>query len=116
VDELRAARWKRLQMSGDEAMSLLAGDARADIRELYDEQGRLLPVRAWPDDVARSVRGIKPGPFGDTILLNDSKDARKFIAEQTGAAKSLAGGLDALAEAIKGDLARHAPKPESEEP
>lgn len=108
VDALRQERWKRLQMTGDEALSLIAGDARADVRALYDEGGKLLAPHLWPDDVARSVKGVKPGPFGDAIVLNDSLAARRFIAEQTGAAKSIAGGLDALADAIKGDAEKHA--------
>lgn len=112
VDELRQARWKRLQMSGDEAMSLIAGDARVDARELCDEKGDILPPHLWPDNLARSVKSIEPGPFGLKVRLNDSLAARRFIAEQTGAAKSLAGGLDALAEAIKGDLDKHKAKGE----
>jgi len=107
IDAARAERWQRLQMSSDEAMSLLAGDARADIRDLVDEKGELLPIHLWPDHIARSVRAIKPGPFGLTVHLNDSQAARRMIAEQLGAIKSVAGGLDALAEAIKADQAKH---------
>jgi phage terminase small subunit len=111
VDALRQARWKRLQMTGDEALSLIAGDARADLRALVDEKGELLPVHLWPDHVALSVRSIKPGPFGLQVTLNDSLAARKIIAEQSGAVKSIAGGLDALAEAINADKAKHERKP-----
>jgi hypothetical protein len=61
------------------------------------------------------VRAIKPGPFGLTVHLNDSQAARRMIAEQLGAIKSVAGGLDALAEAIKADREKHG-KAKVEEP
>jgi hypothetical protein len=32
-------------MDGDEAMELIADVARADVTELYDGDGKLLPVR-----------------------------------------------------------------------
>jgi phage terminase small subunit len=87
VDALSEARWKRLQMSGDEAAMLVACDARADIRELYDEKGVLLPVHLWPDSVARSVKAVRPGAFGTSVVLNDSLAARRIILEQAGRLK-----------------------------
>jgi phage terminase small subunit len=33
--------------------------AYSDIRKLYDEQGRLLPIRQWPDDIAAAVASIE---------------------------------------------------------
>lgn len=91
------ARWKRVAMSGDEAAALVAADARADIRELYDDRGHLLPMQAWPDSIARSVKAIRPGKDGTTVVLNDSLAARRIILEQTGRLKQAAG---------VGDLAR----------
>lgn len=91
------ARWKRVGMTGDEAAALVAADARADIRELYDDRGNLLPMQAWPDSIARSVKAIRPGKDGTSIVLNDSLAARRIILEQTGRLKQAAG---------VGDLAR----------
>lgn len=95
--ELAEAKWKRVAMNGDEAAALVAGDARADIRELYDDRGNLLPIQAWPDSIARSVKAIRPGKDGTTVVLNDSLAARRIILEQTGRLKQPAG---------VGDLAR----------
>lgn len=114
IDAARAERWQRLQMGQDEAMSLLAGDARLDPRELFDEKGDVLPVHLWPDHIARSVASIKHGPYGLSIKFNNSQAARVKIAEQLGAIKSVAGSLDALAEAIKADKEKHGPKPPAE--
>ena len=63
IDALAAARWRRLQMTGDEAAMLVASDARADIRELFDEHNNVLPPHLWPDSIARSVKACSPcGP------------------------------------------------------
>lgn len=105
VDALRAARWKRLQMDGDEALALVALDARADPRELFDEKDELLPARDWPDSVASSVKSIRPGPFGTTITLNDSLTARRIILEQTGKLKHPLGkAAVSLAKTLAGDF------------
>lgn len=31
----------------------------SDIRKLYDESGRLLPIKQWPDDIAACVASIE---------------------------------------------------------
>lgn len=33
--------------------------AYSDIRQLFDENGRLLPINKWPDDIARAVAGVE---------------------------------------------------------
>jgi Terminase small subunit len=105
IDALAAARWKRLAMTGDEAAALVANDARADVRQLFDENSKLLPVRDWPDSIARSVKAIRPGPFGTTIVLNDSLAARRIVLEQTGKLKTAVGGGGDLARLLAGDFA-----------
>jgi hypothetical protein len=75
-------------MKGDEALASISLDARADIRELFDEQGKLLNPRLWPDSVAHSVKAYRSGPFGPTVIMNDSLAARRIILEQSGELKS----------------------------
>jgi terminase small subunit-like protein len=52
--------------------------AYSDIRELYDEQGKLLPIKQWPDDIARCVKSIESvrgnvdkgdGQFDDVVKV-----------------------------------------------
>lgn len=76
----KAARLERLRMDGDEALSLIALSARADIREAFDSTGKMLPLHSWPPSLRLAVKGIKPGPFGDTILLHDGLKARELMA------------------------------------
>lgn len=33
--------------------------AYSDIRALFDDNGRLLPVKQWPEDIARAVAGVE---------------------------------------------------------
>jgi hypothetical protein len=46
-------------------------DARADIRELFDIDGHLLPIQQWPDSIAVSVKAIQPWPFGTKVGLDE---------------------------------------------
>ena len=54
-------------------------DAGADIRELFDIDGHLLPMQQWPDSIAVSVKAIQPGPFGTKVVLNDKLAALRII-------------------------------------
>ena len=105
LDVLTQARWKRLGMGGDEALALIAGDARADIREIFDEHDQILPVKDWPDSIARSVKSVKNGPYGLSVTLNDSLAARKLIAESTGAIRNPLSGVNDLARLLAGNFA-----------
>lgn len=103
LEKLATARWKRLQMTGDEALGRVALDAKADIRDLYDADGELLKPHLWPDSIAQSVKGIRQTPFGPTVILNDSLAARKLVLEQTGKLKNPLAALGAsLAELLAG--------------
>lgn len=91
-------------MDGDEALARVALDARADMRDLYDDNGQLLKPHQWPDSIANSVKAYKPGPNGDTVVLNDSLAARRVILEQTGKLKNPLAGMASLAKLLAGDL------------
>ena len=80
-------RCKRLKMDADEALALIAIRARADIGKLFDEQGELLPINQWPEDIRLCVKSIKPGPFEYTVTLHDSLRAAELMAQAAGALK-----------------------------
>jgi hypothetical protein len=84
LDEERRARNERLRLTGDEAMALLAMMARANIGDLYDEDGNLLPVPHWPDSVRRAVRSVRHGRTGTTVTMCDALRACELIAIATG--------------------------------
>lgn len=101
--------FRPLQMGGDEALARIAMIASSDIRDLYDEKGKLLPTHLWPDHIAPCVRSVKDGPHGKAITLESPLQALRIILEQTGKLKAPDGGLDALAAALRADLENHAP-------
>lgn len=75
------ARVERLRMDGDEALTLISNDARADIGDLFDEKGELLPIHKWPESIRRSVKSIRHKPWGAIdVTLNDSLKARELMA------------------------------------
>lgn len=45
----QAERSKRTQIDADWVLRTLAAEKRADIRDLFDANGNLLPVRDWPE-------------------------------------------------------------------
>jgi phage terminase small subunit len=96
--------WKALHMDADEALYLVSCDARADIRELFDADGHLLPMQQWPDSIAVSVKAIHLGPFGTKIVLNDKLTARRIILEQTGKLKNPLSRGRTLARILAGDF------------
>ena len=97
--------WKAKQMSGEEALALVANDARADLRLLYDEKGALLHPKDWPDDIANAVESAELDGDGCLKVKLVSKAAsRRTILEVTGKIKGSADGIDDLAEALKATL------------
>lgn len=98
--------WKTLHMDGDEALALVAQDARADIRQLFDEHGKLKAPHLWPDDVASSVEGYEVDK--GKVKLVSKGQARRTILEVTGKVKGEA-SADELAEAMRQTLLKHAP-------
>lgn len=43
----------------DRALREAARLAYSDVRELYDDQGRLKPMKDWPDDLAAAIGGVE---------------------------------------------------------
>jgi phage terminase small subunit len=97
--------WKELQMGGEEALARTALAVTFDVRTLFDDQGRLLPVSQWPDEAGVLIESIDME--NGKLKLPSRLAALRVILEQSGKLKSIAGGLDELAEAIRADKAAH---------
>jgi phage terminase small subunit len=63
LEKRRQQRFKELQMTGDEALALIAMRARADVAQAYNANGQLLPINQWPEALrlACRTRGDKDG-------------------------------------------------------
>lgn len=51
----KATRSERTQIDADWVLRTLAAEKTADLADLYDENGNLLPVREWPEVWRRGV-------------------------------------------------------------
>lgn len=81
--------WKSLQMDGEEALARVALDARADLRALYNQDGKPLPPHQWPDDLANSIEAVDLKEDGTyKVKLTSKGQARRTILEQTGKIKN----------------------------
>jgi phage terminase small subunit len=43
----------------DRSLREMARIAFSDIRELFNAEGKLLPIKDWPEDIARAVAGVE---------------------------------------------------------
>lgn len=83
------AHWKALQMDGEEALARVALDARADLRALYDADGKPLHPKDWPDDLANSIEAVDLKEDGTyKVKLTSKGQARRTILEVTGKVKN----------------------------
>lgn len=100
--------WKQLRMSGDEALYRVALDARADLRGLFGDDGKMLDPHLWPDDLANSIEAVSIKEDGSISVKVASKaTARRIILEQTGKLRSkLEDSMSAIAKALRRDLGK----------
>lgn len=65
---LAADRAQKAEIDGIRVLREAALIALADIREAYDDQGRLLPPHLMPEQIARAIQAIETdeGPDGET--------------------------------------------------
>lgn len=100
--------WADLVIGGDQALGRVALAATLDAADLFDERDQLKPVSEWPLNARVALRSVQDGPYGRKVSFVDPHAALRTILEQTGKLKSVGGGLDALADALKRDLERRA--------
>lgn len=81
IRRVLAARFKRLEMSGDEAVALTGLRARADIGMVLDEKGELLPREQWPLEFRKAVKELRPD---GTVKLHDQQKATETVLRMTG--------------------------------
>ena len=76
-------------MTAEEAAALVAIRAHADIGQAFDdESGVMLPITMWPEEFRLAVKGLKLGPFGDTITLHDGLRACELVLQMAGKLKN----------------------------
>ncbi|MFC3227351.1 terminase small subunit [Marinibaculum pumilum] len=59
IAEAEARRAERVEINADQVVLELRRIGMSDPRALFDADGRLLPVKDWPDDIARAVSSFE---------------------------------------------------------
>lgn len=92
-------------MGGEEALARTALVITFDARQLFDETtGKLKNPNDWPDEAGQLIESFD---VGGKVRLASRMAALRIVLEQTGKLKTIAGGIDELAAAIKADLEAH---------
>jgi phage terminase small subunit len=65
IKELTRKQFKALQMDAEETLVRIAAVARADVRKLFDDSGKLIPTIDLDDDIARAVQSVDIVRKGD---------------------------------------------------
>ncbi len=117
VAELMSVRFKQLHMDIDEILARAAMLARADVRGLFDESGKLLDPSELDPETAAGVAGIKvyeefSGTGKDRVKVGETKEVRlrdpmpaiRLLAEHKKLVKAPDSGINALANALASRL------------
>lgn len=92
IEKAFAERSKRTKIDADWLLNRLAEEADADVAEMFDEAGDLLPVRSWPKILRKGlVTGIDVSSGNDgtritKIKLADRNAKLKMIGDHIGVA------------------------------
>lgn len=74
IDQAKSKRSEATQINANWVLSRLAAEADADLADLYDEDGRLLPVKQWPKIWRQGlVAGVKTSVSEDGVAILDVK-------------------------------------------
>ena len=110
IDRLKLERSKATKIDAEWLLKRFADEAQADVADLYDEDGRLKPVKEWPMIWRQGlVAGVKTSVSEDGVALIDVKLSDrvrrleligKHISVQAFQENVNHTGLDALAERL----------------
>lgn len=81
LEHRRAEVFAKHRLDADQALSLIAMVATANLVDAYDEEGKLLPLQNWPEHLQLAVREVRAD---GTIKLLDILKARQIIATTGG--------------------------------
>lgn len=84
IQDAMDARAARTLTSQDKIVRELARIAFSDIRELFNDDGQMLPMSEWPDDLAASISSLKDVDAGREIKMWDKMSALEKLMKHMG--------------------------------
>ena len=72
ADPAASADRVRLQANGDEELALLGDLQRFTVLDLFDAEGRQIPIWKLPRNVAAAIKGIRPTKHGTVLEFRDT--------------------------------------------
>lgn len=87
IDSALAARELRVEVKADDVLRELLVLAATDLRDAYDENGRLLPVHEMPEHVAKAVASVKTfeefeGTGADRVKVGEVREVKFYSKEK----------------------------------
>ncbi len=98
IRQLKTEQSKRTAIDADFVLGQLARIAAFDIRKLYGDDGELLPVKDWPEEIATIVAGLETEEMKPTgtvlgyvrkLKLPDRTRALELLARNLGLLKDV---------------------------
>lgn len=104
IEELKAARLKRVDMDADATLKRIADAVNADCADLYDDDLRMLHPRQMPKEVRALISSVKHYPNGSVeVKFIDKAKALEMLARHHNLFDAEnKGKADAISEAMKG--------------
>lgn len=83
IEELREARLKRLEISGEKILRRLEARASANVRDLLQEDGSFIPIHELSPDIAIAIKSVEYDSKGaiSKIIMFDGKPSDELLGK-----------------------------------
>lgn len=104
IDELKAARLKRVDMDADATLKRIGDAVNADVADLYDDDLRMLHPKQMPKEVRALISSVKHFPNGTVeVKFIDKAKALEMLARHHNLFDAEnKGKAEAMSEAMRG--------------